>query len=180
MARYAPALDRMRKKYGLDLEYNPCISRWTAGYLNKPEVLAAIHADKHYTRKWPNHPIGWSYNEGPEGAKKDIALLFPKFFTQRPDWKILVVSGTADAAVPFLGTERWMECLKRPVTDDWRAWKLNGDVAGMVKDWDHISLVTVKGCGHTIPTYCPEAGYAFFRNWLSGNWSDTSTANAEL
>ena len=43
-----------------------------------------------------------------------------------------------------------MECLARPIKDDWRAWKLNGDVAGMVKDWDHMSLVTVKGCGHTI------------------------------
>ena len=157
------------------------------------------------------------YNEGPLGAKKDIALLFPKFFQKRPDWKIAVVSGTADAAVPFLGTERWMECLKRDVKDDWyvmlpmrgeatltcvlyvpgmcshehdfvlitgtavslsplltpyrRAWKMDGDVAGMVKDWDHISLITVKGCGHTIPTYCPEAGYAFFANWLSGDWS---------
>jgi hypothetical protein len=37
------------------------------------------------------------YNDGPEGSKKDIALLFPKFFAQRPDWKIIVVSGTADA-----------------------------------------------------------------------------------
>ena len=65
-----------------------------------------------------------------------------------------------------------MECLGRPVANDWRAWKLDGDVAGMIKDWDHFSLVTVKGCGHTIPTYCPEAGYAFFANWLSGDWSD--------
>jgi len=80
------------------------------------------------------------------------------------------VSGDADAAVPFLGTERWMECLQRPVANDWRKWELDGDVAGMIKDWDHISLVTVKGCGHTIPTYCPEAGYAFFANWLNGTW----------
>jgi serine carboxypeptidase-like clade 2 len=149
---YTPFLGEMRRRHGLDLEYNPCISRWTAGYVNRPDVLKAIHADGHYSklRQWPKHPIGWSYNEGPAGAKKDIALLFPKFFEKRPQWKIAVVSGDADAAVPFLGTERWMECLGRPIAKDWRAWKMDGDVAGMIKDWDHFSLVTVKGCGHTI------------------------------
>ena len=127
-----------------------------------------------------------------------------------------------------------MECLGRDVTRDWRAWKIDGQVAalfehelvgapplpqggtpegrafsveergaartrshvpgqvaGMQKDWSpHLSLITVKarrarrprlhtlrsapsnpapcaqGCGHTIPSYCPEAGYAFFANWL--------------
>eukprot|EP00656_Telonema_subtile_P042700 TRINITY_DN4850_c0_g1_i2.p1 TRINITY_DN4850_c0_g1~~TRINITY_DN4850_c0_g1_i2.p1 ORF type:complete len:483 (-),score=87.57 TRINITY_DN4850_c0_g1_i2:257-1705(-) len=173
VSEYTPQLEQLRSKYGLDLQYNPCISSYTAGYLNRKDVLAAIHADAHYTRTWPAHPQGWEYNDGVEGAKKDIALLFPKFFERRPDWKVAVVSGTADAAVPFLGTQRWMECLGRNVTTDWRAWKMNGDVAGMVKDWDQISLITVKGCGHTIPTYCPEAGYAFFKNWLSGNWSQS-------
>ena len=122
-------------------------------------------------RRRPAHPNGWNYNQGSAGEKNDIALLFPKFFSKRPHWKIAVVSGTADAAVPFLGTQRWMECLGRPVKNDYRAWLLDGDVAGMIKDWDHISLVTVKGCGHTIPTYCPKAGFAFFDNWMTGNWT---------
>lgn len=179
VASYTPHLDAMRKKYGLDLEYNPCISHWTSSYLNKKDVLKAIHADAHYTRPWPMHPLGWQYNEGPEGAKKDIALLFPKFFEKRPDWKILVVSGDADSAVPFLGTQRWMECLGRTVKNDWRAWHMDKDVAGMIKDWDGISLVTVKGCGHTIPTYCPEAGFAFFDNWLTGSWDGTDAARTD-
>jgi len=102
--------------------------------------------------------------------KKDIALLFPKFFAKRPDWKILVVSGTADAAVPFIGTQRWMGCLGRNVVNDTRSWLLDGQVAGSIMDWEGISLATVKGCGHMIPLYCPEAGYAFFANWLSGKW----------
>lgn len=172
VAEYTPALTRRRDELGLDIEYNPCMSQLTGPYLNKPEVLKAIHADTHYTRKWPNHPSGWSYDQGTEGEKKDIALIFPKFFEKRPEWKIVVVSGTADSAVPFQGTERWMECLARPVKKggDFRAWKMHGDVAGMIKDWDGMSLVTVKGCGHTIPSYCPEQGYAILDNWLTGNW----------
>lgn len=174
VSQYTPHLAAMRSKYNMDIKYNPCISHFTPEYLNRKDVLKSIHADEHYTRKWPAHPANWNYNEGPAGAKKDIALLFPKFFAKRPDWKVAVVSGTADAAVPFIGTQRWMECLHRPVTNDWRAWHLDGDVAGMVKDWDHISLITVKGCGHTIPTYCPAAGFAFFDNWMKDNWNASS------
>ena len=44
-----------------------------------------------------------------------------------------------------------MECLDRPIKSDWKAWKLNGDVAGMIKEWDHMTFVTAKGCGHMIP-----------------------------
>ncbi len=69
-----------------------------------------------------------------------------------------------------MGTERWMECLGRPVANDWRPWLLNQDVAGMVKDWDRMTFVSVKGCGHMVPTYCPEAGLKFFTNWLNNSW----------
>ena len=61
-----------------------------------------------------------------------------------------------------------MECLKQEVVEDQKPWKLHHDVAGMVKRWKpNLSLVTVKGCGHTIPYSCPEKGFAFFENFLS-------------
>jgi len=44
---------------------------------------------------------------------------------------------------------------------------LNGDVAGAVKRYDGMDLITVKGCGHTIPTYCPAAGFYMLDNWLN-------------
>ena len=75
------------------------------------------------------HLICWPCCASTGNEKEDIALLFPKFFKQAPHWKIAVVSGTADAAVPFLGTERWMECLSQPVLEDWKLWYMNEDVA---------------------------------------------------
>jgi hypothetical protein len=30
-----------------------------------------------------------------------------------------------------------------------------------------MQFISVKGCGHTIPTYCPEAGFAMLDNWLN-------------
>jgi hypothetical protein len=149
-------------------KYDPCLSHLAPGYMTRADVLAAVHVPAAKSSgRWPGTAAGWSYNQGVEGEKKDIALLFPRFFKEAPHWHIAVVSGTADSAVPFVGTERWMECLGLPVADDWHAWKMGHDVAGMVKRWQpNLSLVTVKGCGHTIPYSCPEAGFAFFQNYL--------------
>ena len=30
-----------------------------------------------------------------------------------------------------------------------------------------MQFISVKGCGHTIPTYCPQAGFEMLDNWLN-------------
>ena len=114
-------------------------------------------------------PIFTSHATERRAFESLVRIKFPEFFEKAPHWRIAVVSGTADSAVPFMGTERWMECLPdRKVTADWHAWKLDHDVAGMVKKWaPNLSLITVKGCGHTIPYSCPEKGFAFFENYMN-------------
>ena len=215
--RRTPWLHELRKRHGLKLQYDPCMSTLTPEYMNQPSVLRAIHAPevRGDGRRWPDTPPGWSYDQSAAGEKQDIAPLFSRFLEDAPHWRIQVprsissiytpprtrhkpcfphdspppppcisgclfwiqvVSGTADAAVPFLGTERWMECLGREVTDDWEAWKLEGQVAGMAKRWGQLSLVTVKGCGHTIPSYCPEAGYAMLEHFLPRSETETMSS----
>lgn len=135
--------------------------------MNRAEVTDALHVKSGWVnRTWPSHPHGWSYNQGSAGAKKDMKTVFPRFFKERPDWNIWVVSGDADAAVPFMGTQRWMECLGRPLVSAQEPWMMDGEVAGTVREWDRMTLLLVKGCGHTIPTYCPKAGYKFFEDYL--------------
>jgi len=172
VVRDQPFLRRLRETHGADStpRYDPCLSDLTPAYMNRADVRAAVHAPPAslHERPWPTTPPGWHYNQGVAGEKADIARLFPDFFARAPHWRLAVVSGTADSAVPFLGTERWMECLGLPVEDDWRPWHLDRDVAGMVKRWaPDLSLVTVKGCGHTIPYSCPEKGLAFLANYLN-------------
>jgi len=159
VSMYTPFLHNMRRKHNLATTYDPCISRQTPIYMNNPAVQKAIHADSHPC-VWPGPGIQY----GDETA--NMILLFQKFFELAPDWKILIFSGDVDSAVPFTGTLRWIECLGRPVVQDWRNWWLDGDAAGIQKDFDRISYVTIKGCGHTVPTYCPEAGYQFYANWF--------------
>ena len=41
-------------------------------------------------------------------------------------WRILIYSGDADSAVPFIGTQRWIQCLNSPITSDWANWNYEG------------------------------------------------------
>jgi len=102
----------------------------------------------------------------------DVMVKYFERFFRETDWRVLVWSGDADAAVPFLGTQRWIECLGQPVVADWAAWQTNDatygvQVGGMVKQFEGISFLTVKGCGHTVQSYCPQQGYDYYHNWLT-------------
>lgn len=60
-----------------------------------------------------------------------------------------------------------MNCLGRENKKPTYNWKIDGNVAGQTTEHEGITFTTVKGCGHTIPTYCPEPGLEFIRNYLS-------------
>ena len=77
---YTPFLKQWRERHGVDTQYNPCINNWSPQYMNRRDVLEAVHVHDHYTREWPRHPKEWTY--GSELA--DIADLFPVFFEKRP------------------------------------------------------------------------------------------------
>jgi len=94
--------------------------------------------------------------------------LFEKFLAtpRSQNWRILIYSGDFDAAVPFLGSQKWVHCLGRKVKKDWREWNFNKQFAGAVIDYDGITFMTVHGSGHAIPWYTPALGYEFFHRWI--------------
>eukprot|EP01006_Ploeotia_vitrea_P013418 TRINITY_DN35136_c0_g1_i1.p1 TRINITY_DN35136_c0_g1~~TRINITY_DN35136_c0_g1_i1.p1 ORF type:complete len:460 (-),score=60.53 TRINITY_DN35136_c0_g1_i1:63-1442(-) len=162
VSMYTPFLDHLRLKYDIGTHYNPCATRWTPPYMRQDDVIKAVHAKKLTDRKWPSPPADWQYGN----ERQDIAKLFPTFFEKAPHWRIAIYSGAADSAVPFMGTERWINCLKRPVETEWYNWFYEKDVAGSVKKWDKIMFFTIKGCGHTVPSYCPPQSLEYFSKWL--------------
>jgi hypothetical protein len=157
---YTPFLGALRAKYGLDIQYNPCLANYVAPYLNLPEVQAAIHARPtdwtpgggivYGDTRWASVIgrlivyvcIRWACSHHPgesEGSafcltrrsargSENIVPYFERFFKEAPSWRILVFSGDTDAAVPFIGTQRWIECMGQPVKQDWKHWWSNDQV----------------------------------------------------
>lgn len=76
-------------------------------------------------------------------------------FLRETDWRVLVRSGDADAAVPFEGTQRWIECLGQPVVEDWDQWFTNDVAYGwQVRKWK--KKVIYSGAEHF---YCVSAPF---------------------
>jgi hypothetical protein len=47
-------------------------------------------------------------------------------------------SGDHDLEVPFLGTQAWIRSLNFSIIDDWRAWHLDGQAAGLSHFFEYI------------------------------------------
>lgn len=54
---------------------------------------------------------------------------------------------------------------------------MDKDVAGARLQYDGVEFITVKGCGHTIPTYCPKQGAAILDMYLP---NPSTTGNEEM
>ncbi|KAG5543663.1 hypothetical protein RHGRI_016427 [Rhododendron griersonianum] len=54
-------------------------------------------------------------------------------------------SGDHDLIVPFLGTQAWIKSLNYSIVDDWRSWKVEGQVAGYTRSYSNgMTYATVK------------------------------------
>lgn len=69
-------------------------------------------------------------------------------------------------ACNFLGDEWAVDSLKLPSKADRRGWKLDGQVAGFVKEYKGLTYTTVKGSGHMVPQWRPKQALHMFSSFL--------------
>ncbi|PHU18849.1 Serine carboxypeptidase II-3 [Capsicum chinense] len=77
-------------------------------------------------------------------------------------------NGDMDAVVPVTDTRYAIKKLKLPVKTAWYPWYLQGEVGGYVEEYENLTLLTIRGAGHFVPTYQPNRALAFFSHFLSG------------
>jgi len=129
-------------------------------YLNNARVQAAIHAvppknewsvctDINYIESW-----------------RSVIPIYPQIMKELS--KVVVYGGDVTFNVPYLGTQVWVEGLGLPITKNWQAWELDGQVAGYLKKFQGITLVSVKNSGHMIPEFTPESALLLFKMFLQG------------
>ncbi|GJZ59898.1 serine carboxypeptidase-like protein 13 [Tanacetum coccineum] len=76
--------------------------------------------------------------------------------------RALIYSGDHDLMVPYLGTLSWIESLNLSVVDDWRPWY----TMKYLNDNYSLTFASVKGGGHTAPSYKPKECLSMFMRWL--------------
>lgn len=74
--------------------------------------------------------------------------------------RVLIYNGEADACVPWLDNEQWVESLGYTATVPWTSWQTpDNQVAGYVTTYgaQNFSFATVKGSGHMVRCVHPAA-----------------------
>ncbi|KAM0039498.1 putative peptidase S10, serine carboxypeptidase, alpha/Beta hydrolase [Helianthus debilis subsp. tardiflorus] len=79
--------------------------------------------------------------------------------------------------IPHQSTQAWIRDLNYSLINQWRSWKLNGQIAGYTESYSNMMTyatvkarnpnVSFRGGGHTAPLYKPEECVAMFKRWIS-------------
>ncbi|KAG7550885.1 Alpha/Beta hydrolase fold [Arabidopsis thaliana x Arabidopsis arenosa] len=131
-------------------------------WANNESVREALHVVKGSIGKWVRCYVGIPYN-------KNIKSSVPYHMNNSiKGYRSLIYSGDHDMEVPFLSTQAWIRSLNYSITDNWRPWMINNQVAGYTQTYaNKMTFATVKGGGHTAE-YKPNESFILFQRWISG------------
>ena len=85
--------------------------------------------------------------------------------------KVLVYNGDTDPAITSFAAQNWTSHLGFEEAEEWRPWtsdncqKMGGYVTRYQGMFDYL---TIRGAGHMVPTFKPEATFTFMKAWLEG------------
>ncbi|KAI3725803.1 hypothetical protein L1987_65597 [Smallanthus sonchifolius] len=140
--------------------FDPCWQYILGFYLNDSMVQNALHAK----------PTSWNLCSDVITSWKDSAVtILPiiKYMIENGQ-RLWVFSGDVDARVPITSSRYSINTLNLPIETAWRPWYLNKEVGGYLEAYKGLLLITVRGAGHTVPSYQPQRALALFSSFLGG------------
>lgn len=142
-------------------ETPPCVNgQYIIEYLNRADVRAAIHIPSNYP--------GWDMCTSNPKFNYDTLIVGSQYIWNSLKGKVRMMhfSGDIDGAVPTDGTWNWVQELNRTILEPFRAYHVNGHVAGYIQEYDGMTYATVHGSGHMVPQDKPAESYHLIFNWI--------------
>jgi len=153
-------------------DYDECVGDLTQGYLNRPDVRQAIHAENPQAGKWSEcSRIKYS-------SYDMITSMVPIYeeLVSSGKYKIMIYSGDNDAICSTHGEQPWLwESKKFSVgSKNWAPWYANLDngkqLGGYITEFNYgngtLQFATVTGAGHMVPTTRPYQSLSLFAKYL--------------
>ncbi|PON49562.1 Serine carboxypeptidase-like [Trema orientale] len=134
--------------------FDPCSDYYVHTYLNLGEVQTALHA------KPTNCGVIWT--DSPTTVLPIIEQLISSGIS------VWVYSGDTDGRVPVTSSRYSVNTLNLPVVKAWRPWYCSNEVGGYVVEYQGLTLTTVRGAGHFVPSYQPERALTLISSFLDG------------
>ncbi|XP_047336758.1 serine carboxypeptidase-like 18 [Impatiens glandulifera] len=134
-------------------------------WANDDGVQEALHVRKGILGRWERCNNSLSYINDVRSVvhvHKELSLF---------GLRALVESGDHDFSIPYVGTLQWIKSLNLKITDKWRPWYLDNQVAGFTSTYSsdheyHITFASIKGAGHPAPEYYRRECFYLFQRWL--------------
>eukprot|EP00758_Cryptobia_borreli_P009164 Tbor_TRINITY_DN5453_c0_g1::TRINITY_DN5453_c0_g1_i2::g.25355::m.25355/K16297/SCPL-II; serine carboxypeptidase-like clade II len=149
--------------------YGPCSEEQLTQWINRIEVKAAIHAN-------PNiqYTTCGSINYNPVDVGTSVVPIYQRLM-DNTNWNIMIYSGTADSIVNFIQTETIVNGMGRAIVNNvMRPWNYvdmydsaGEQLGGFYLQFDRISWASVRGAGHMVPMYVPQAGKELLNSYLA-------------
>jgi len=138
----------------------PCIyGTPVADYFNRQDVREALHVPD-YVQAWELCTGNIHYKRQRVGSQWVYEGLVDKY-------RILKFSGDTDGSVPTQGTVDWIATTGWEITETYRPFYLEDEVAGWVEGRGNFTLGVVHGAGHMAPQYKPPQTYHLIFNWIN-------------
>ncbi|MBA0572752.1 hypothetical protein Golob_003074 [Gossypium lobatum] len=85
--------------------------------------------------------------------------------------RVLLYQGLYDVKIGVVPNEAWVKTMKWDgirefLMADRMIWRVNGEVAGYVQKWEHLTNVVVLGAGHILPADQPLNSQAMIEGWV--------------
>jgi len=139
-----------------------CTGTEPVTWLNLPLVQKALHVDSANVSSWQICG-GADYVKTLGDARPAYKGIIDNGYT------VLIYSGDVDSCVPYVGTEVWTRELGYKEVTPWAPWTVQEQVMGYVTYYDKsFTYLTVKGAGHMVPQYQPEAALNMITRYLNG------------
>nr|XP_043628528.1 serine carboxypeptidase 1-like [Erigeron canadensis] len=140
--------------------FDPCWQYILVDYLNNSAVQKALNVK----------PTSWDLCSDVITRWNDRAttiLPIIKYLISNGQ-RVWVYSGDIDGRVPVTSSRYSINTLNLPIETAWRPWYLNKEVGGYLEAYKGLLLITVRGAGHTVPSYQPQRALTLFSSFLGG------------
>ncbi|MBA0565893.1 hypothetical protein Golob_010748 [Gossypium lobatum] len=139
------------------LNFDPCSDVHVKSYLNLAKVQAALHAK---ATKWSAcSGVGWT--DSPTSTLPEIRDLAKVI-------RVWIYSGDTDGRVPVTSSRYAIKTMQLPVETAWQPWYSDSEVGGYVVGYKGVVFTTVRGAGHTVPSYQPARALTMITSFLQG------------
>lgn len=160
---YAPLCNSSSQKTGSPAsinDFDPCSNAYVNSYLNLAEVQTAFHAKRTDWAACGGRLTNWT--DSPTTILPIIKQLMDSGIN------VWIYSGDIDGRVPVTSTRYSINTFNLPIEIAWRPWYYKSEIGGYVVGYKGVTFITVRGAGHTVPSYQPGRALTMISSFLEG------------